>query len=47
MAFVAMVALGIIVHMSGGIQAVWNSANATMAAHGQAVTGDAADRNTH
>jgi len=49
MAFVALVALGIIIHASGGIQAVWTSANTTMAAHAPAAAagGDAAaDRTT-
>jgi Flp pilus assembly pilin Flp len=31
-ALVALVALGIIVHMSGGMQAVWNGANTSLTA---------------
>jgi Flp pilus assembly pilin Flp len=36
-ALVALVALGIIIHVSGGMSAVWNGANASLAA-GNAVS---------
>lgn len=32
-ALVALVALGIFVHLSGGVQAIWNSFNSTVAAN--------------
>ena len=37
-ALVALVALGIVIHISGGIQAVWNGANASLTAGNAAST---------
>ena len=44
-ALVALIALGIIIHLSGGMQAVWNGANASLTA-GNAASGAPADTNT-
>jgi Flp pilus assembly pilin Flp len=45
-ALIALIALGIIVHVSGGIQGIWNTANNTMANSPTATGagGEAADR---
>jgi Flp pilus assembly pilin Flp len=38
-ALVALVILGIIIHLSGGMQAVWNGANASLTAGNAAISG--------
>jgi hypothetical protein len=37
-ALVALIGLGIFVHLSGGIQAIWNAGNSTLV-HGKSVAG--------
>ena len=44
-ALVALVILGIIIQLSGGMQAVWNGANTSLTA-GNAASGAPADTNT-
>jgi Flp pilus assembly pilin Flp len=41
-ALVALVALGIIIQVSGGMQAVWNGANASLTAGSAAISGTSA-----
>lgn len=38
-ALFALIALGIIIHLSGGMQAVWGGANASLTAGNAAITG--------
>jgi Flp pilus assembly pilin Flp len=46
-AMIALIALGLVAHFSGGIQGIWNSANSTLATGGgQPGASDTADR-TH
>ncbi|MDR3703594.1 MAG: hypothetical protein P4L56_28350 [Candidatus Sulfopaludibacter sp.] len=49
-ALLALIALGIIVHVSGGLQGIWGSANSTLAAsggQGSTSTGAAASSANH
>ena len=45
-ALVALVALGIIVQLSGGMQAVWNGANTSLTAGSAAISGTPAAADT-
>jgi len=41
-ALVALVALGIFIHVAGGVQAIWNNANSTIATNANVGSGAAA-----
>jgi Flp pilus assembly pilin Flp len=45
-ALVALVALGIVIHVSGGMQAVWNGANSSLTAGSTAISGTPAAADT-
>jgi hypothetical protein len=45
-ALVALVALGIIIHLSGGMQAVWGGANTSLTAGNAAISGSPAATGT-
>ena len=45
-ALVALVILGIIIQLSGGMQAVWNGASTSLTAGNSAISGASADTNT-